>query len=47
VEVKGSRITLDGAPALIAQEIKRGGESMVLRDANGFPLWAGGRARGR
>jgi hypothetical protein len=41
VEVKGSRILLDGTPTLIAQEITRGDESMVLRDANGFPLWAG------
>jgi len=50
IEVKGSRIMLDGKPTLIAQEIKRGSDSMVLRDANGFPLWAGtgpGRQGGR
>jgi hypothetical protein len=47
IEVKGSRVVVDGAPALIAQEIKRGSDSMVLRDANGIPLWAGARARGR
>jgi hypothetical protein len=47
VEVKGSRILLDGTPTLIAQEITRGNESMVLRDESGFPLWAGARARGR
>jgi len=50
IEVKGSRIVLDGKPTLIAQEIKRGSESMALRDANGFPLWAGtgpGRQGGR
>jgi hypothetical protein len=47
IEVKGSRVVMDGTPALIAQEIKRGSESMVLRDADGFPLWAGARARGR
>jgi hypothetical protein len=46
IEVKGSRIVLDGNPVLIAQEIKRGSESMLLRDTNGFPLWAGARARG-
>jgi hypothetical protein len=46
IEVKGSRVTLDGKPALIAQEIKRGSESMVLRGATGIPLWAGARARG-
>ncbi len=47
VEVKGSRILLDGSPTLIAQEITRGDESMVLRDANGFPLWAAARAQRR
>jgi hypothetical protein len=47
IEVKGSRVVLDGAPVLIAQEITRGDESMVLRDANGVPLWAGARARWR
>jgi hypothetical protein len=47
IEVKGSRITLDGKPALIAQEVRRGSESMALRDASGVPLWAGARARGR
>jgi hypothetical protein len=47
VGVKGSRILLDGTPTLIAQEITRGNESMVLRDESGFPLWAGARARGR
>jgi hypothetical protein len=47
VEVKGSRIVLDGTPALIAQDITRGGESMALRDANGVPLWARGRSWNR
>jgi hypothetical protein len=47
IEVKGSRVVMGGAPALIAQEIKRGGESMVLRDADGVPLWSGARGRGR
>ncbi len=45
VQAKGSRVALDGTPALIAQEITRGDESMVLRDASGFPRWAGVRGR--
>jgi hypothetical protein len=47
IAVKGSRITLDGEPTVIAQEITRGTETMVLRDANGFPVWAGARGRRR
>jgi len=45
IEVKGSRITFDGKPALIAAEVKKWGEVLVLRDANGFPVWSGWRRR--
>ncbi len=46
VEVTGSRVTFDGKPAIIAAEVKKGGQSLKLRDANGIPLWAGqGRRR--
>lgn len=40
VEVKGSKITLDGEPALIAAEIKKGEKMMILRDDKGFPRWS-------
>lgn len=40
VEVKGSKITLDGEPALIAAEIKKGEKMMILRDNKGFPRWS-------
>ena len=43
VEVKGSRITLKGKPALIASEVRKGDEVLILRDANGFPVWSGWR----
>jgi len=43
VEVKGSRITYDKKPAIIAVTIKRGDDVLVLRDADGFPRWAGWR----
>lgn len=46
VEVKGSRITFDGKPAMIAQEVRRGGQVLALRDVNGLPLWRG-EGRGR
>ncbi len=45
VEVKGSRITFGGKPAIIAAEVKKGDEVLKLRDDNGFPVWAGWRRR--
>ncbi len=41
VEVKGSRVTLEGQPAIIAAEVKKGDQTLKLRDANGVPVWAG------
>jgi hypothetical protein len=43
VEVTGSRITYQGKPAIVAQEVKKGGQVLKLRDANGVPAWAGQR----
>jgi len=43
VEVKGSMVKIDGKDALIAAEVKKGGEALVLRDAAGVPAWAGWR----
>jgi hypothetical protein len=43
IEVKGSRITFDGKPAIIAAEIKKGDSVLVLRDSAGVPAWAGWR----
>ena len=45
VEVKGSRITFDGKPALIAAEVKRGDQVLKLRDEGGVPVWSGWRRR--
>jgi hypothetical protein len=45
VEVKGSRVTFDGKPALIAAEVKKGDETLRLRDPDGYPAWAGWRRR--
>jgi hypothetical protein len=41
LEITGSRVTFDGKPAIIAAEVKKGGQSLKLRDANGIPMWAG------
>jgi hypothetical protein len=45
VEVKGSRITFQGKPAIIAAEIKKDSEILKLRDEKGFPVWSGWRHR--
>ena len=45
VEVKGSRITFEGKPAIVAAEVTKRGESLTLRDASGFPVWSGWRRR--
>ena len=41
VEIKGSRVTMQGQPVLIAAEVKKGDETLKLRDDAGIPLWAG------
>lgn len=43
LEVKGSRITYTGKPAIIAAEVKNGDAVLKLRDDNGYPAWAGWR----
>jgi hypothetical protein len=45
VEVKGSRNTFEGKPAIIAAEVKKGDEVLKIRDENGFPFWSGWRRR--
>jgi hypothetical protein len=45
IEVKGSRITFEGKPAIIAAEVKKGNDVLMLRDANGLPSWSGWRRR--
>jgi hypothetical protein len=45
LEIKGSRVTLEGKPIIIAQELKKGENSLVLRDNTGIPVWAGWRRR--
>lgn len=43
VEVKGSRVTIQGTPAVIAAEVRKGDEVLALRDDSGMPRWAGWR----
>jgi len=43
VTVKGSNVTWDGKPALIAATVTRGGAVLALRDDAGRPAWGGPR----
>ncbi len=43
VDVRGSRITFNGKPAIIAAELKKGDSTLILRDSAGIPAWAGWR----
>jgi hypothetical protein len=43
VEVKGSRLSIQGQPTIIAQEVKKGDKVLRLRDDKGAPLWIGPR----
>jgi hypothetical protein len=45
VEVKGSRVTFEGKPAIIAAAVRKGNEVLTLRDDAGFPVWSGWRRR--
>jgi len=45
VEVKGSRVTFKGKPALIASEVKKGDALLKLRDENGIPAWSRKKAQ--
>ncbi|MDA8423950.1 MAG: hypothetical protein M0Z89_11510 [Nitrospiraceae bacterium] len=43
IEVKGSRVMFTGKPTIIAAEVKKGDNTLVLRDSAGIPAWAGWR----
>jgi hypothetical protein len=39
ITVTGSRVTVDGKPAIITAQVKKGSEILNLRDENGIPVW--------
>lgn len=43
LELKGSRLTIQGQPTMVAAEVKKGDKVLKLRDDRGLPLWAGPR----
>ncbi len=46
IQVTGSRVDFQGQPALIAAEVKKDGQVLLLRNPQGVPVWAG-QGRGR
>lgn len=46
VEVQGSRVSYQGKAAIIARQVKKGDETLTLRDEAGVPAWAG-QGKGR
>jgi len=43
IEIKGARATFAGKPVIIAAEVKKGDNVLVLRDSSGIPVWSGWR----
>ena len=43
IEVKGSRVTIEGQPVIIAAEVSKGEQTLLLRHGDGTPYWSGGR----
>ena len=41
ITARGSRITFEGKPAIIAETVTKGATTLVLRDAKGVPAWSG------
>jgi hypothetical protein len=45
IEITGSRVQAKGKDALIAREVKKDGNILTLRNAQGIPRWSKGRRR--
>jgi DNA/RNA endonuclease YhcR with UshA esterase domain len=45
IEVTGATAEYGGSEALIAREVRKGGKTLVLRDAQGIPKWSRGWRR--
>jgi hypothetical protein len=43
IQVKGSRVTVQGKQVMIAAEVKKGDTTLILRDEAGVPVWSGRR----
>ncbi|HEY4485164.1 MAG TPA: DNA-binding protein [Nitrospiria bacterium] len=45
IEVRGSRVAFEGKPVIIAAEVRKGGQTLKLRDDAGVPVWSGWRGK--
>lgn len=45
LEVTGFPLQIDGKPALLAQEVKKGAQVMKFRDQQGMPRWVPSRSQ--
>jgi hypothetical protein len=43
IEVTGSKVMMRDKPTIIAAEMKKGDEVLILRDEDGIPVWSGWR----
>jgi hypothetical protein len=43
IEVVGSKVNMNGTDVILAREIRNEGKTLVLRNAQGVPNWAGRR----
>ena len=41
IEILGSKVSINGTDTVIAREINKEGKTLVLRNAQGIPEWAG------
>ena len=41
LEIVGSKVTVDGKEAFLARQIKKGEQTMTLRNDKGIPKWSG------
>jgi hypothetical protein len=41
IEVLGSQLSVDGNPVMLAREVTRNGDVMLMRDEKGKPVWIG------
>ncbi len=43
LEITGSKVDFAGQPAIMAASVKKGDNTLILRDDSGFPVWHGWR----
>jgi len=47
LEIVGARVVCMGEEIVLARQVRKGEQTLVLRDRKGVPAWSGGRRRWR